>query len=393
MEINPRQAKLLQAIDGAAQTILSVSHQIHAQPELGYQEKFAANLLCDTLEKFGFSVQRGLAGMATSFCARKGNPAGPHLAILAEYDALPEIGHGCGHNIIASSALSAAIGLGAVADQLDGEVWLVGTPAEETDGGKVHFVQQGFFKEVDAAIMIHPASENYVYTHSLALEPLQVSFYGKTAHASTSPWDGVNALDAVILTFNAVNALRQQIRPDARIHGIITNGGTAPNIIPEFAQARFYLRAQQRSYLSELVEKFKACAMAAAQATGTRVEFDSYESSFDEMVNNLPLANRMRDYMVENLGSRPFKEAPETFGSVDMGNVSRVTAGIHVLVEITNGVEIVSHTRDFANAAITPYADHALLQAGKGLALTGFDFLTNQQFRDAVKADFKRSMG
>jgi amidohydrolase len=396
MKIDPRQERILQAVDAAAPTIISVSHQIHDHPELGYQENFAADLLCATIAQFGFTIERGLAEMPTAFCARsahKSSAAGPRLAILAEYDALPEIGHGCGHNVIATSALGAAIGLGAVVAETGGEVCLVGTPAEETDGGKVRLVQAGFFKDFDAAIMIHPASENYVYTHSLALNSLQVSFYGKTAHASSSPWDGVNALDAVILTFNAVNALRQQIRPDARIHGIITNGGTAPNIIPEFAQARFYLRARQRSYVDLLEEKFKACANAAAQATGTRVEFAPFENSFDEMVNNLPLADRMRDYMVETLGSTPFSEAPETFGSVDMGNVSRVTPAMHVLLEITQGVDVPSHTREFAQAAASPYADEVLIKAGKGMALTGYDFLTQPDFRNAIQADFKRSLG
>ncbi len=232
--------------------IFSISHRIHDNPELGYQEKFASGLLCDTLEQHGFTVEREYVGISTAFCARRGNGQGPRVAFLAEYDALPGMGHGCGHNIIATSALSAGIGLGAVIGELGGEVWVIGTPAEETDGAKVVMVQKGAFNQIDAALMIHPHAGYYYTTESLALDALEVEFFGKPSHAAAAPWEGVNALDAMLMTFNSLNALRQQIRPDARIHGIISNGGAAPNIIPDHTMARFYLRAKQRSYLNEL---------------------------------------------------------------------------------------------------------------------------------------------
>lgn len=248
----------------------------------------------------------------------------------------------------------------------------------------------GNFQGVDAAMMIHPHMGNFYATHSLALSAIQVSFYGKPSHAAAAPWEGVNALDALVLTFNNLNALRQQIQPDARLHGIITKGGDAPNIIPEYTQGRFYVRAMRRDYLNELLEKFRDCARAAAMATGCRVEFAKFEEDYDDMANNLTLAQRMRDYMVENLGAGPFEQAPDHFGSIDMGNVSHVVPAIHVLIDIANGESLSPHTREFALAAKTSYADEAILRAGKGLALTGYDLLTKAEFLGQARQEFER---
>ncbi len=390
MELDPRQECILATIDRATQEIWSVSHQIHAHPELGYQETFASQLLKDTLHTFGFEIEVNFAGIQTAFCARKNSGSGPRVAFLAEYDALPEIGHACGHNLIATTALTAGIGLGSVVAETGGEVWVVGTPAEETDGAKVHLVNRGGFKGVDAALMVHPHMGNYYLTESLAMDAIQLEFFGKPSHAAAAPWEGINALDAVILTFNNVNALRQQIRPDARIHGIITQGGTAPNIIPDHTVARFYIRAPQRSYLNSLVEKFKACAQAAAAATGAQLEVSNYESSFDDMLNNVTLAERMRERM-EALGSPPFKRAPDHYGSVDMGNVSHAVPGIHILFDIANGEPMSPHTREFCAAARRPYADEALIRAGKALALTGYDVLTDAGFLASIKKEFEEA--
>jgi amidohydrolase len=393
MELDHRQKRIIAAIDAAAECIWSVSHQIHDRPELGYQEMFASSLLVETLESFGFNVEMGFAGMTTAFRARKGQGGGPRVAFLAEYDALPDIGHGCGHNIIATTALAAGIGLGAVVEELAGEVWVVGTPAEETDGAKVHMVNQGIFNDVDAALMVHPHMGSYMLTESLAMDAIQVEFFGKASHAAAAPWEGINALDAILLTFNNINALRQQIRPDARIHGVIVKGGVAPNIIPDHTIARFYVRAKQRAYLNELVDKFKACAQAAAQATGARVEFSNYESSFDDMLNNLSLAQRMRDYLEDVLGSQKLQRAPSHFGSVDMGNVSHVAPGVHILFDISDGQVISPHTHEFCASAVTPYADAALVRAGKALALTGYDVIHDSEFHRAVKAEFATTLG
>ena len=208
-------------------------------------------MLADTLEELGFTVERGYAGIATAFRARKGTTKGAHVAFLAEYDALPGIGHACGHNMICSSALAAGIGLGALIDRLDsesiGEVSVIGTPAEESEGGKVLMAERGAFQDLDAALMVHPLDGNYYIAEALAMDSWEVEFFGKSAHAAAAPWEGKNALDALILTFTNINALRQQIYPEARIHGVIVDGGAAPNIIPEYTRARFHVRAKKRA--------------------------------------------------------------------------------------------------------------------------------------------------
>ena len=391
--LDKRQEIILQSIDAAAETILSTSHSIHERPELGYQEVFASGLLADILAAHGFEVERGYVGIPTAFCARKGNGDGPRVAFLAEYDALPVVGHGCGHNIIATSALSAGIGLGSVVSELEGDVWVIGTPAEETDGAKVVMVERGAFQSVDAALMIHPHEGNYYVTESLAMDALEVSFFGKPAHAAYAPWEGRNALDAMILTFNSLNALRQQVRPDARMHGVIVDGGTAPNIIPERTTGRFYLRAKTRQNVNELVDKFKACVQGAALATGTSYKISNYENSFDDMVTNLVLAERIRDYATQVLGSAPFMRAPDSYGSLDMGNVSHVVPGAHVLIDIADRQTLSPHTPEFQQAVATPYADDALLRAGKALALTGYDVLTDVDFLEAARAEFTETLG
>jgi amidohydrolase len=391
MEISRHQQKILQAIDSASTCLFSVSHQIHQKPEMGYQEKFASGLLCDTLAQYGFTVERGYAGIPTAFCARRGKGQGPRVAFLAEYDALPDLGHGCGHNIIATSALAAGIGLGEIMAEIPGEVCVIGTPAEETDGAKVTMVERGAFQGIDAALMIHPHAGTYYLTESLAMDAVEVEFFGKPSHAAAAPWDGVNALDALLATFNSLNSLRQQIRPDARIHGIIVNGGTAPNIIPDHTLGRFYLRAKLRAYLNELNQKFLDCVKGAATASGTRFQTRNYENSFDDMLNNLVLAERMRDYLTGIIGVEKVDRAPEHFGSIDMGNVSYVVPAVHVLVDVTQGKPFSMHTTNFKQAVVTPYADATILKAGKALALTGYDILVNATFREAAWEEFKRN--
>jgi amidohydrolase len=393
MELNNRQSRIIQNIDRAASEIIEASHQIHDHPELGYQEVFASNLLTEILQKHRFQVEKGFADIETAFCARKGSGSGPRVAFLAEYDSLPGIGHGCGHNIIGTSALAAGIGLGAVIEETGGDVWVIGTPAEETDGAKVTMVERGVFNNIDAALMVHPHDGNYYITESLAMDCIEITFTGKPAHAASAPWEGKNALDAMILTFNNINALRQQIQPDARIHGVIVDGGKAPNIIPDFTMAHFYVRAKKRRYLNELVEKFKGCVQAGASATGTQMTMRYYENSFDDMLSNVTLAKRVRDYMVEALGVKSFHRSPDTFGSVDMGNVSHVTPAIHILVDIAQGKPLVPHTAEFHVAAGTPYAEETTLKAGKALALTGYDILTQPEFLEQARAEFTTALG
>ncbi|HOX33023.1 MAG TPA: M20 family metallopeptidase [Spirochaetales bacterium] len=392
IEARDLEARALDAVERARADILSISHRIHGRPELGGQERYAQELLCGALKAAGFSVETGCAGIPTAFVARKGKAEGVRVGFMAEYDALPDIGHGCGHNLICSSALAAGIGLGEVAAAAGGQAVVVGTPAEETDGAKVYLSREGLFDELDAALMIHPYSGNFYLTESLAMDAIELEFRGRPAHAAASPWEGLNALDAVILAFNGVGALRQQMRPDARVHGIIAEGGTAPNVIPERCVARFYVRAKRRGYLDELVGRFLDCAKAAALATGTKLSSRNYEASFDDMVNNLPLAERLRDRFLE-LGSGPFGRAPDSFGSIDMGNVSHRVPGVHLLVDITEGKPIPAHTPEFRDAAATPYADEALVRAGKALALAGLDAMRDRAFLERARGDFESSLG
>lgn len=383
----------MDTVDQHKSVFLKISHQIHDYPELGNQEYRSSELLANTLQDFGFIVERNFAGLETAFCARKSNGNGPRVAFLAEYDALPDLGHGCGHNIIGTASTAAGIALGVVLEDIQGEVWVIGTPAEETEGTKAGMVNQGVFKNVDAALMIHPHEGNYMLPQSLAMDAFKVSFFGKPSHAAAAPWEGINALDAILLTFNNVNALRQQIRPEARVHGVITQGGSAPNIIPEYTEGRFYVRATTRLYLDQLVEQFLNCARSAAQATGCQVEIEKYENCYDEMIHNLPLATRFKDYMVKVLGSASFQRSPDSFGSVDMGNVSHVVPAIHALVDIADGKVLHPHTHEFCQAAETPFADIAMLRSAKGLALCGYDLLTDPRFLRKVRQDFKKSLG
>lgn len=390
MELKPRQEEIAKAIDAASAAIIEASKAIHERPELGGEEVFASDTLVALLERNGFAVERGTIGIPTAFRAAKGKGK-RKVAFLAEYDALPEIGHGCGHNLICGAAVSAGIGLGAAIERLglDAEVLVFGTPAEETNGAKVEMAAKGVFDGLDAALMVHPNAGNYYLTESLALDPLEVEFFGKTAHAAAEPWEGKNALDAMILLFTAINALRQQIKPDARIHGIITDGGAAPNVIPEHSAAHFYIRAARRDYLDELKVKFEDCARGAAAATGTRYAMRSYETSFDEMRNNETLAERVRDYLSGPLGGGEFKRSPDSFGSIDMGNVSRVVPAVHVLVDIAEGGKLPGHTREFCEAAARPYAFEQMIKAGKALALAGLDVIEDSGFREKAKAEFE----
>ncbi|UZQ82139.1 amidohydrolase [Thermoanaerobacter sp. RKWS2] len=239
--------KVISFIDSIKGEIFEIADEIYKNPELGNQEFKASKLLKEKINGYGFLVNE-VEGLPTAFLAqKKGKKPGPKVALLAEYDALPEIGHACGHNLIAAASFGAAAALGALDEELFGEVMLVGSPAEETDGAKVILVERGIFNDVDAAMMVHPGNRTTVYTTSLAIEPLEFTYTGKAAHAAVAPHLGINALDAVILLFNGINALRQQLRPDARIHGIITEGGYTPNIIPERAVARFYVRAKEKN--------------------------------------------------------------------------------------------------------------------------------------------------
>ncbi len=368
---------IAEAVDRLTDELDDLSRKIHANPELGYHEVKAAAWLTDFLERHGFKVERSVAGIETAFRATIENGAGPTIAILCEYDALPEIGHACGHNVIATSGAGAGAALAAVKAQLPpGRVQVIGTPAEEGGGGKIKLLGAGVFDGVDCAMMIHGLDRTLLFSPLLGIVRLGFEFHGKAAHASSAPWKGINALDAVIQTFNGINALRQQLHPDVRIHGIITNGGVAPNIIPEYAAAIFYVRAATISYLREVQKKVAACAEGAAAATGARLQVSQDEMVYQPLRRNDTLLELFKANL-NSLGAT--EEPPESdaaMGSSDIGNVSHALPTIHPYIKLAPaGTPI--HSRDFAQAAVAPMAREGLLLGAKTLAMTAADLLMN----------------
>src|SRR5439155_19603695 len=298
--------RVCEAVERRASELIETSNWIHAHPEIGHQEVEAARRLSGLLESAGIPVEAGTAGMGTAFKAELGGKRGPRprIAILAEYDALPGLGHGCGQNLIGTSAVGAGLALSEVLPELQGSIWVLGTPAEESaapnSGGKVHMVNAGIFSDVDAAIMFHPGTETAVTLDtSLAARGFEFYFHGKAAHAAGAPEEGVNALDAVVLMYNAISVLRQQVRSDVRIHGIILSGGAAANIIPDYAAIRYRTRADDSDYLEEVVQRVIACAEGAATATGCRLEWTEYMPGYENNMRNKVLL----DFISTNMRS------------------------------------------------------------------------------------------
>ncbi len=367
--------------------VWEVARQIGEHPELGYKEYFASNVLCSFLQKHGFEVTRSIAEVETAFLARfKGTRPGPKIAFLAEYDALPDVGHGCGHNLIGAASAGAAVIL-SKSLELSGEVLVIGSPAEETSGAKVTLVEKGIFKDVDAAIMFHPGSQNVPIISSLALDALEFTFHGRAAHAVAASYFGVNALDAMINFFVGINALKKQIPQDMKINGIITEGGTVPNIVPERAVARFYIRARRRKDLDELREKVIRCAEGAASMVSAKMTWQKFEFSYDEMHTNLSLAECFTKNLQE-MGINQIAPPQTAMGSVDMGNVSRAVPAIHPYLTLGTGTEI-PHTRDFAQATLSPDGEELVMLAMQTLALTGWDVINDKKLLQKIKREFQ----
>jgi amidohydrolase len=366
-------------IDALAPELIAISDWMYANPELGHQEREAVKKLTAALEQHGARVEREIAGMETAFRATFPSRVGePVVAILAEYDALPEVGHGCGHNIIATAAIGAGIAVGSLAQELPGTAILLGCPAEESAvpdaGGKIPLVEQGYFDDVDAAIMVHPGTEYYVPLEStLVAYGLEFEYFGKPAHAAGAPHDGINALDAVIQTFNGISALRQHLKPDVRVHGVITHGGGAPNVIPPYAAARFRVRSADPVYAREVVDKVVRCAEAGALAAGARLEWRQYIKPYQNMIPNGFVSNAISRNLRE-IGIIPQERLQEGAGSTDFGNVSHVAPSGQAIVRIC-GEEAGWHSREVADSTITPLGHAAILNGAKALALTAIDLL------------------
>lgn len=369
--------------------LITLSEVIFAHPELGHEEYTASKLHCALLEKHGFDVTLGFQGLKTAFKAvYTADKPGPTIAYLAEYDALPGIGHGCGHNLLGTVSTGAGIVLKKVLDEIGGRVIVFGTPAEETSGAKVTFAEKGVFDEVDVAMIAHPDAAYYKSGASLAMQAIQFDFHGRTAHAASAPEKGINALDAAIGTFVSINALRQHVKSDSRIHGIISDGGKAANIVPDFAQARFYVRAPEKAYLQELAAKVKNCARCAAEAVGASVDISHYELSYDNMLTNETLSSVFSDQLM-TLGCTEINEAREDFGSIDAGNVSHTCATIHPTFSIAKDQAIIAHTVAFAEASKTPYAYQEMERTVSALALTGVKVISDPHLLEQIQAEFE----
>ncbi|WP_368653979.1 M20 family metallopeptidase [Ornithinibacillus sp. 4-3] len=367
--------------------LIGISDHLYHHPELGDQEFESSKLLVNYLKQHDFEVETGLVERPTSFKAVfKGEKTGPTIAYLAEYDALPGVGHGCGHNLIGTMAVGAGVVLSKLVSEIGGTVTVYGTPAEETNGAKVPMAKAGLFNDVDVAMMLHPSGGNFESGSSLAMDALQFDYTGQTSHAAGSPEKGINALDAVIQLFNGINAIREHLKDDARVHGIITNGGEAANVVPDKATAQFYVRAQEREYLDEVVEKVKAIAHGAAMMTGTKLEISNYELSYDNMVTNQALSSAFSKNLKE-YNDHPIRPK-ESGGSLDMGDVSQVVPSIHPYIGL-NKPDLIGHTTEFADQTITEDGHNALMSGVLAMAATGYDVITNEELLKTIKEEFK----
>lgn len=380
------------AIDERTADLVQLSRAIHADPELAYAEHRAVKRITEMLIAAGFDVTRPYAGVETSYRAEAAGARGhgPTIAILTEYDALNDIGHACGHNLMAMMGTAAALGVKAVLGDLRGRIVAIGTPAEEGGGGKIALLRGGGFDDVDAAMIVHPSSSRTLAgRHSLAASRVTVEYTGRAAHGASQPDQGLNALDGVLQLFNAINAMRQQLRPDARVMGIITAGGSAPNVIPDYAQARFSVRALDRAYQQEVLRRFIACAEGAALATGTSVAIAVPEESvYDNMVFSTPLAERWAQHMTA-LGLAPSDvRDEERVGSTDMGNVMQVLPAIHPYIAITRE-NVPGHSVAFRAAAATDFAHERAIVAAKAMALTAIDLLSSPELLLEAHVEFE----
>jgi amidohydrolase len=383
-------AEVTRAVDRLADELERLSHQIHANPELAFKEEKASAWLSEFLDRQGARVERGVGGLPTAFRATiPGRGPGPTIAIMAEYDALPNIGHACGHNVIATAGAGAGAALAAALKTLpfDGRIQVIGTPAEEGGAGKVKLMEAGVFDEVAAAMMIHGRCGTQIWRPGLGIIKVKCEFFGKAAHASSWPWRGVNALNAMIQLFVSLDQMRQQLRPEARVHGIITKGGEQANIIPEYTAAEFYLRAPTKEYCRELLRRFEGAAQGAATATGCTVTVTPDPIVHDPLKPNFTMAALFE----KNLERIDFPVDPDDgeagYGSTDCGNVSQALPTIHPYIRISpDGVP--GHSREFAEWARSPLARTGMVAAAKALALTALDLLARPAELDRARQEF-----
>ncbi len=383
------------AVENVAETLLQVSHAIHDEPELAFEEYFACELLSSTLRDNDLEVETGVYSLETAFeTTINSEQDGPTVAVLAEYDALPQIGHACGHNIIATTALGATLALNAVAQSLPGRVKMLGTPAEERGGGKELMARAGAFQGIDAALMIHPAGVNLATMPSICVAEVEVVYHGKSSHASAMPHKGINALDGLLLAYQAISNLRQHIRSTERIHGIVQEGGAAPNIVPDRTVGQFYVRAANEIELAALKPRVQACFEAGATGSGCTVEVNWAGVDYLDINTNWPLAKRFRHH-AEQLG-REFIDDDQALkfgaGSTDMGNVSYRLPSIHPMLAVAPP-DVVIHHPDFAGWARSEKGDSAVIDGAKALARTAAEYLLSPELQRRSRDAFELSKG
>jgi len=381
--------QVIAEVDRRRDELIALSLKIHANPEIAFQEEKASAWLADYLESEGFAVERGICQLPTAFRASYGKGE-PRVAFLAEYDALPGVGHGCGHNIIGTASAAAGLAAKAVAGETGGTVLVIGTPAEEAAGGKVYMAARGAFDGLTCAMMAHPGNRDVAVSYALACLELNVEFHGKAAHAAARPEAGLNALDAMVAAFVNIGLLRQQLRDSARVHGIITDGGQAVNVIPHHTAASLLLRAEEDAYLDDVLKgKVLACFQAAAQATGCRLEHRwGEESRYKSMRTNRAFAAAYQAN-IESLGRTVMEpESRRSMGSTDMGNVSAIVPSIHPSVTVAPP-DIPIHTEAFRDLAASEAGHRALLDSAKALAMTAVDVLTDAGLRQRMRREFE----
>jgi amidohydrolase len=393
VDLTAARAAAVRAVDDAADDLVRLSKFIHGNPEIAMEEVRSSAACADFLETRGFSVERGVGGLPTAFAAVKGEGS-PRIAYLSEYDALPGLGHGCGHNLIAIAGIGAGLGLAAALRHLaGGRVEVFGTPAEEAVGGKVIMAKAGVFAGVDAAMGAHPGTSEAVCPtvegsgQALACVLVRVSYHGKAAHAAADPFNGINALNAVIEVFNGINALRQHITADARIHGIITHGGQAPNVVPDFAQAEFFVRAATLAGMDDLVAQVRRIAEGAALMTGATLDFQMPEDAFSDMITNYAMATRLGKHLATvGLNLPEAKSEPGT-GSTDWGNVSYEVPSVETAYPILDRV-CTWHSQDVVAAADSEMGYANTLAVARAMALTGIDLIADPALLATVKEEF-----
>jgi amidohydrolase len=382
------QTSIHDATRGGANDLLTVSRAIHALAEIGFEEVESSRLLSELIERRGFAVERGVSGMPTAFVARHGK-TGPHVAFLCEYDALRGLGHACGHNLIATSSAGAGMALAESLDAagVDARVTIVGTPAEEGGGGKIPMCADGLFDDCDAVLIFHPSDRTAAVQYALACTHWEWTFRGKAAHAAGHPDQGINALDAFVQAYNGISLWRQQLRDDARVHGFVIEGGTAPNIIPELTRGEYLTRARDGEYLRGMNVRFRAIFEAAAQATGCELQLDERETYLD-LRSNAVLAERTSVHLAD-VGLKEDVVVPwARTGSTDVGDVSYAAPTLHPEFAIADE-GIGPHTHAFREAAITPRAEEAMLQAAEVLARVGADVILDVDLRKRVREAFE----